>query len=204
MVISSQKPEPTLINHSDLKLLLTKLENQLVSHPRLALPQWEGEDIWYMYKFMKLWYFMLSDTLYVVLHIPLFDKSLQCNLCRIHNILLVHPIPKKMFKHSIWEEYLSIKSHSQYILFPINADIMVYQVSNWQFCHINSPLYVADTSNSCSYALLLNNKVKINDFCILSVINQLQDQALNINDNFWAIPTLQDNKKLYITCLQYS
>ena len=27
---------------------------------------------------------------------------------------------------------------------------------------------------------------------------------LNINDNFGAISTLQDNKKLYITCLQYS
>ena len=27
---------------------------------------------------------------------------------------------------------------------------------------------------------------------------------INNNDNFWAISLLQDNKKLYITCLQYS
>ena len=26
----------------------------------------------------------------------------------------------------------------------------------------------------------------------------------NINDNFWQFSTLQDNKKLYMTCLQYS
>ena len=32
----------------------------------------------------------------------------------------------------------------------------------------------------------------------------MQDEAININDNFWAISTLQNNKKLYITCLQYS
>ena len=37
-VISSQKLKPALLNPSNLKLLLTKLENQLVSHPRLALP----------------------------------------------------------------------------------------------------------------------------------------------------------------------
>ena len=78
------------------------------------------------------------------------------------------------------------------------------QVSNGQLCHINSPLYAAATSNSCNYALFLKDIVKINDFCILSVINQTQDEAHNINDNFWAISTLQDNKKLYITCLQYS
>ena len=31
---------------------------------------------------------------------------------------------------------------------------------------------------------------------ILSIINQTQDEGFNINDNFWAISTLQDNKKL--------
>ena len=81
---------------------------------------------------------------------------------------------------------------------------MACQVSNGQFCCINSPLYVVDTSNSCSYALFLQNKDKINKFCLLSVINQMQDAAININNNFGAISTLQNNKKLYITCLQYS
>ena len=81
---------------------------------------------------------------------------------------------------------------------------MACQVSNGQFCHTNFALYKPDTSNSCSYALFLQNKDKINKFCILSVINRTQDEALNINDNFWAILTLQNNKKLYITCLQYS
>ena len=68
-----------------------------MSYPHLALPQWKGEDIWYMYKSMKLQSFMLSATLYVVLHIPLVDKSLQFKLYRIHNIPLVHPILKEIF-----------------------------------------------------------------------------------------------------------
>ena len=81
---------------------------------------------------------------------------------------------------------------------------MACQVSNGEYCHIDSPLYVANTSNSCSYALCLKNRVKINDFCIISVINQTQDEAINNNDNFGTISILQDNTKLYITCLQYS
>ena len=138
-VISSQKFKPTLLNPSDLKLLLTQLEGQLVSHSQLAPPQWEGENIWYMHKFMKLQSFMLSDTLYVVLLVPLVDRSLQFNLYRIHKIHLVHPVLKKSFKYSIWEEYLAIRSDSQYISFPLSADIMAWEVSNGQFCHISSP-----------------------------------------------------------------
>ena len=49
----------------------------------------------------------------------------------------------------------------------------------------------------------LQNRDKINKFCILSVINQTQEEVLNINDTFWAISTLQNSQKLYITCLQY-
>ena len=36
LIICSQKPKPVLLNPLVLKLLLTKLEIQLVSHPRLA------------------------------------------------------------------------------------------------------------------------------------------------------------------------
>ena len=36
------------------------------------------------------------------------------------------------------------------------------------------------------------------------MVNQTQDEAININDNFWPIFTLQDNKKLYITHLKFS
>ena len=66
---------------------------------------------------------------------------------------------------------MSIRSDEQYILFPLSTDIMICQVSNGQFCHINPPLYAVDTSYSCSYALFLQDKDKINIFCILSVIN---------------------------------
>ena len=53
-VINSQKLTPALSNSLDLTSLLIKLGTTLVSHPRLALPAWYSDNIWYMYKFMKL------------------------------------------------------------------------------------------------------------------------------------------------------
>ena len=203
-VTSSLKLKLTLLNLSDLKLLLTKLEDQLIPHPHLALLQWKEENIYYMYKFMKFQSFMLSNTPYVVFHVPLVDNWLQFNLYRIHNIPIVHTALKKSFKYSIQEEYLAVGSDLQYISFPLSDNIMVCQISNRQFCHITSPLYTADTSKSCSYALFLNIKARINSVCILSIINQTHDEAININDNFGAISTFQDDKKVYITCLQFS
>ena len=43
-LISSQKLTP-LLNPLDLISLLIKLETQLVSHPRLALPEWNCENM---------------------------------------------------------------------------------------------------------------------------------------------------------------
>ena len=78
---------------------------------------------------------------------------------------------------------------------------MACQVSNGQFCHINS-FYIQQILNILAVMPLSLKKDKINTFYILLLINQTQDEAFNINDNFCAISTLQDNKKLYITCLQ--
>ena len=144
---------------------------------------------------------MLSDTLHVMLHIPLVDKSLQFNLYRIHNIPLVHPVLKKSLKCAIQEYYLTFRSDLQCISSPLNANIMACQVSNGQFCHINSSLCVADTSKSCCYVLFLNDKARITSDCILSLINQIHDEAINVNDNLWAISTLQDDTKLNINLL---
>ena len=106
--ISSQKLKPTLLSPSDLKLLLAKLEDQLLLHPHLTLPLWKRENVWYMYKFMKLQTFMFLDTLYVVLHIPLVNILLQFTLHRIHNIPLVYPVIKKSFRYPIQKSTLHL------------------------------------------------------------------------------------------------
>ena len=53
-LLTSFSNSPALLNPLDLMSLFTKLETKLVSHPRLTLPAWHGENIWHMYKIMKL------------------------------------------------------------------------------------------------------------------------------------------------------
>ena len=147
LVIISQKLTPALLIPFDLTSLLITLETKLVSHPSLALPAWHSENIWYMHKFMRLQSFIISDTLYAVLHIPLLHKSLQFHLFQIHNILLVHPTLQKSFQYIIHEQYLVIRLDRQYISFPLSTDIMACQVSNGQFYNINPP-YIQQTPSS--------------------------------------------------------
>ena len=158
-VIHSQKSTPTLLNSLDLTSLLIKLEAKLILHLRLALPAWDSKQIWYMHKFMKLQSFMMSDTLYVVLHTPLIDKSLHFYIFRIHNIPLVQLTLQKSFQYAIQEECLAIRLDGQYISFPLSMDIMACQVSNGQFCHINTP-YIWQTLQSLA-AMPFSFKIKI-------------------------------------------
>ena len=137
-VISSQKLTPTLLSPHDLTSLCIKLETGLVSYPMLALPVWHGKNIWYMYKFMRLQSFIISDTLYAVIYIPPLDRSLQFHLFQIYNIPLVLPTLQKSFQYTIYQENLAIRSDRQYISFPLSTDIMACQVSNGDFCHINT------------------------------------------------------------------
>ena len=95
--IHLQKLTPALLNPLALISLFIKLETKLISHPRLTLPAWHSGNIWCMYKFIKLQSFMMSDTLYAVLHIPFFDRSLQFQLFRIYNVPLVHPTLQSHF-----------------------------------------------------------------------------------------------------------
>ena len=71
--------------------------------------------------------------------------------------------------------------------------------------------FVRLTSSVCSWYIQILKlhfipkwQGKYKQCFILSVINQTQDKAININDNFWTISTLQYDKKSHITCLQFS
>ena len=195
-------------------------------HPNSKLAPSQGHLFVQVFQIHNILWCQISTSIYLLLLMHGYFSIGACDLCLyscfvtfktcLECMLSALDILKSMllllltcmstchwsFRYSIQEEYLTIRSDAQYISFPLSTDILACQVSNGQFCHINSPLYTADTSSSCSYALFLQNKDRIKKFCILSGVNETIDEAININDNFWSISTLQDNKS--ITCLQFS
>ena len=69
-VISSQKLTPALLNPKDLISLLIKLETQMVSHLRLTLPQWNGENMVYVQVYETLIIYNVRHSIHHTTHPP--------------------------------------------------------------------------------------------------------------------------------------
>ena len=72
--LSSSRINLKLINPPNLQYLLYDIRDQLRSHPRLDLPQNYETDIWSYYTFVMIQAFVLMDTSFVILTIPLVDR----------------------------------------------------------------------------------------------------------------------------------
>ena len=70
--------------------------------------------------------------------------------------------------------------------------------------HQHTPVYSVILQTLAVTSFSFRIKSKLIKLCILSVIIQTENKAINIYGNFWAISILQNNKKFYTTCLQYS
>ena len=60
-----------------------------------------------------------------------------------------------------------------------------------------------DNSHHCIYYLLQNDDKKVRQFCSLSVLNQIMDQAVNLDYYYWTITTMKPSK-LQVVCLMSS
>ena len=58
----------------------------------LDLPKNIESNIWSCYEVLKIQAFVLTDTLYDILTIPLADNNLMFHVYKIHNLPLLHLI----------------------------------------------------------------------------------------------------------------
>ena len=86
---------------------LYAIKVQLRLHPRLDLPANIEKDVW-SYMFLQIQAFVLTDTFFVILTIPLVGKSLTFHCYKIKNVVLLHLIWKKSFHYEIVHKYCAI------------------------------------------------------------------------------------------------
>ena len=65
------------------------------------------------------------------------------------------------------------------------------------------PLYPVYTTPECIYHLLVNDKLKIADYCKISVQDYSHDTAINLGNNVWALAVLEPTQ-FHVTCFTYS
>ena len=201
--LTSHKVTPNLIPPSDLREILSDVEEKLKANPKLALPQTEEKKIWSYYQFLKLDAFVHQEMLIVILILPLIDKDLQFDLFRAHNLPLLHPQLKKVFTYSLESTYIAIRSDGNYLTLPLHDDILMCTISAGHFCRLNTPLYPVKDTKLCVFHLLMNNEDKITDNCKLNVDDYTHDIAINLEHNTWALVVLKPTE-LHVTCLSYS
>ena len=143
-----------------------------------------------LHKFLKIQDFILIETLFVILTIPLVVKNLTFHLYRIHNIQLLHPILKKSFQYEIEHRYFAIRSYLHYITIRDDENVLCCVASSEHFSRLDTALHAVDKIQECSYFQFEDDKEKMSKYGHISILSQTRDQAISIDKNFSAITTL--------------
>ena len=105
---------------------------------------------------------MLADTLFVILTIPLVDKCLTFHICRIHNLLLLHPNIHKPFHYEPTYKYLAVRFDMQCITFPDDENVTRGIWLTGNFGTLDTALHPADKESKIvvSFSLSIMRKFK--------------------------------------------
>ena len=96
--LSSNVLSPSIISQVYLRQLLIKVKQDLVGHPKLALPfKYEGKGIWEYYRLLKVKHLVYRDALFVIALVPLIDNSQTLTIYKIHNLSILLPELHKYF-----------------------------------------------------------------------------------------------------------
>ena len=86
-------------------------------------------DIWNYHKFLGIKAFVVTDSLFVLLTIPLVNKTLTFLLYRLQDLPLLHPKLQKYFQYDLPHKYLTVTSAVQYITSPKDNYILSCAIS---------------------------------------------------------------------------
>ena len=170
--LAFQELNPMIIPPDILKNILHKIETDIKSHARLKLCKYPETNIWSYYRTIKLTPIVLEDYLMLRLTVPLVDQSLHMNLCKVHNLPMLHPTQHVHVQYKnrrlLFSNCNGWKCLSQ---LPTALDVRLCLMTNGHLCMFNQALYPVECMSWCIYALFINDKNQIEKNCLLKTIN---------------------------------
>ena len=128
--LSSNTLSPIIIVPSDLRNLLIEVVIDLTGHPNLGLTtNYNGKNIWTYYKLLRIVSMVYWDTLFVILPVPLIDRSQWWIVYNIHNLLILMPPLLEQFKYNLPNAIIAISEDNLYITYPNSNEIFSCQIS---------------------------------------------------------------------------
>ena len=149
---------------------------------------------------LKLTPIVLQDYLMLILTILLVEQSLQMNLYKVHNLLILHPTLNVHVQYELEGTYLVTMMEGMFISLPTALDIKLCVITNAHLCMFDQALYPVEHTNWCIYALFVNNRKQIKRNCFLKTLNQTTNLAYSLDGYLWAISALAA-EKLQVRCM---
>ena len=84
----------------------------MAQHRQLTQPNDPNQDIWSYHELLQINPIVFGDHLVVILQVPLVHISLRMNVYEVYNVLILHPVYRKLFiileKAHIWHPHLIV------------------------------------------------------------------------------------------------
>ena len=136
----------------------------------------------------------------VILTILLIDSSLDVNLCKVHNLPMLHPQLQIQVVYELEGVYFATHMHGMYATIPKETDIKLCLLSQGHLCMFEEPLYPVDKIDWCLYVLFINDLTKIETNCKFTTMIRHTNLAHSLDGYLWAVGSLA-TEKLQIRCL---
>ena len=150
--LSSNVLSSSTISPVDLRQLLNEVKQDFIGHLKLELPsEYEGRDIWDYYRLLKIKSLVYRDALFLIVSVPVIDKSQTLTVYKIHNLSILVPELHKHFRYNIPNDFIAITTNGLYITYLDSNRILSCQLSAGHYCEINSPFFPIDNTHHCSY-----------------------------------------------------
>ena len=156
---------PSIISPVELRQLLNNVKQDLVGHPTLGLPSnYEGNGIWDYYWLLKIKSLIYRGALFVIVSVPLIDKSQLLTVYKIHNLSIFITELCKWLKYNIPNCFIAITTNGLCITYLDSNKMLSCQLSAGHYCKINIPFYPIGNTHHCSYYLVQNDDEKVRHF----------------------------------------
>ena len=202
-VMATRKANPLILPPEKLRNLLVKIKDQMRENPRLQLPEDPDRNIWAYYQFVTVSPIIMEKCLMVVVTIPLLDKSNEVELYKAYSLAALHPVLKVEFQYQLENPYIGIANHGLFTLLPDPQEIELCKATSGYYCYFRQALYPTEGNQWCIYALFIDNKTAIEEYCTIKMEPRYQNRAINLDGFWWAVSVFK-TEHIHVRCLTES
>ena len=135
-IMTKHKVTSAVIPPVALRNLLLKIEDRMRTNPRI-----QTGGIWKYYSVIKVIPVVIDKLFFILMTIPVLDKTLELNIYQVHNLPAVPPGQEVEATYQLENEYFAIGKHGIYVTLPTEQSVRTCLQSELAICILGQALY---------------------------------------------------------------